>query len=286
MRFSLLSVLVPLVFAGAVFAQVPAVPAGDSHFTIVEANDGKTVGSADCSVAAAPGSYQITSHGDLKMPKFTYTFSNENRLDGALNIVHDRLTGTVNGAQVTFTMGSDPTGRQLQINIDASGKTTTNTVDRHQHTVLLPDLDPAAYTAMIHFAIEHPATTWIVIPKQNGLLVPAQYTAQPDVHSAFHGQPIDVHHASIVVSDQNGITVEIYYTSEGALLEADLPEQNFYVIRDDFKLQSRPHYTPPHGSAPPPDGQPQAPGQPPPQYSVPQGGTPPPVQPQALLQAD
>jgi len=87
------------------------------------------------------------------------------------------------------------------------------------------------------------------------------------------------------VSEQNGITVEIYYTSEGALLEADLPEQNFYVIRDDFKLQSRPHYTPPHGSAPPPDAQPQAPGQQPPQYSVPQGGTPPQPQPQALLQA-
>src|ERR1035438_8559826 len=104
MRVSLLSVLAPLVFAGAVFAQAPAagapgeapagtvgvaVPSGDSHFTIVEANDGKTVGSADCSVAATPGSYQITSHGDLKMPKFTYTFANESRLDGALNIVHN-----------------------------------------------------------------------------------------------------------------------------------------------------------------------------------------------------
>jgi hypothetical protein len=285
MRVSLLSVLAPFVFAGAVFAQAPGIPAGDSHFTIVEANDGKTVGSADCSVAATPGSYQITSHGDLKMPKFTYTFANESRLDGALNIVHNKLTGAVNGAQVTFTLGSDPSGRQFQVSIDASGKTTANTFDRHQHTVLLPDLDPAAYTAMIHFAIERPATTWIVIPKQTGLIVPAQYSAQPDVHGTFHGQPVDAHHASIVVSEQNGITVEIYYTSEGALLEADLPEQNFYVIRDDFKLQSRPHYTPPHGSAPPPDAQPQAPGQQPPQYSVPQGGTPPQPQPQALLQA-
>ena len=59
-----------------------------------------------------------------------------------------------------------------------------------------------------------------------------------------------------------------------ALLEADLPEQNFYVIRDEFKLQSRPHYTPPRGSAPPanPQGQPNPQQQPPGQ-----------VQPQALL---
>ncbi|MGB9031646.1 MAG: hypothetical protein WCC27_16105 [Acidobacteriaceae bacterium] len=266
MRLSLLSALAPVVLAGAVFAQAPPVPAGQSHFTIVQANDGKTVGSADCSVATAPGGYQITSHGDLKMPKFTYTFTNENRLDSQLNIVHDQLSGTVNGAQVTFHLSSDPAGRQFQVSVDASGKTTTNIFDRHQNTTLLPDLDSAAYTEMVHFALARPQTTWIVIPKQNGLLVPAQYTPQPDLHATFHGQPVDVHHTSVIVSEQNGISVELYYTSEGALLEADIPEQNFYVIRDDFKLQSRPHYTPPRGTAPPanPEGQPnpqQQPGQ-------------------------
>ncbi len=278
MRLPLLSVLAPFVFAGALFAQAPALPAGQAHFTLVEANDGKTVGSADCSVAAAPNGYQVESHGDLKMPKFTYSFTNSNRLDSQLNMVHDQLSGTVNGAQVAFDMKSDPSGRQFQISIAASGKNTTNNFDRHQHTVLLPDLDPAAYTEMVHFAIEHPATAWIIVPKQTGLLVPSEYTAKPDVHAAFHGQPVDAHHTSVIVSDQNGISVELYYTSEGALLEADLPEQNFYVIRDDFKLQNRPHYEPPHGTAPPPNGQP------PPQYSAPPGGTPQP-QPQTLLQS-
>jgi hypothetical protein len=286
MRLSLLSALAPVVLAGAVFAQAPTVPAGQSHFSIVQVNDGKTVGSTDCSVATAPGGYQISSHGDLKMAKFTYTFTNENRLDSQLNVVHDQLSGTVNGAQVTFHVGSDPSGRQFQVSIDASGKTTTNTFDRHQHTTLLPDLDSAAYTEMVHFALERPANTWIVIPKQNGLLVPAEYTAQPDVHATFHGQPVDAHHTSVIVSDQNGFSVELYYTSEGALLEADLPEQNFYVIRDDFKLQSRPHYTPPRGAAPPANpGQVQGPGQTPPQYSTPPEGAPQ-VQPQALLQSN
>jgi hypothetical protein len=285
MRLPLLSALAPFAFAGAVLAQAPPLPAGQSHFNLVQANDGKIVGSADCSVTPAPGGYRIASHGDLKMPKFTYTFTNENRLDSQLDIVHDQLTGTVKGAQVTFTLASDPSGRQFQVNIVAGGKTTTNSFDRHQHTALLPDLDPAAYTAMVHFAIEHPATTWIVIPKQNGLLVPAEYTADPGVHGTFHGQPVDAHHTSVIVSAQNGISVELYYTSEGALLEADLPEQNFYVIRDDFKLDSRPHYTPPRGTAPPPSqGQPQEPGQAPPQYNPPPGGAPQ-MQPQALLQA-
>jgi hypothetical protein len=255
MRLPLLSALVPVVLAGAACAQAPALPAGQAHFNLVEASDGKTVGSADCTVTAAPGGYQIASQGDLKMPKFTYSFTNDNRLDSGLNIVRDQLSGTVNGAQVTFSLSSDPTGRQFQIDIVAKGKTTTNSFDRHQHTALLPDLDPAAYTAMTHFAIEHPATTWIVIPKQNGLLIPAQYTPGNNVRGTFHGQPVDVHHTSVVVSEQNGFSIELYYTSEGALLEADLPEQNFYVIRDDFKLQSRPHYEPPRGEAPPPNQQ-------------------------------
>ncbi|HEY1807164.1 MAG TPA: hypothetical protein VGG42_01320, partial [Acidobacteriaceae bacterium] len=214
-----------------------------------------TVGSAEASIATLPGGYQITSHGDLKMAKFTYSFSNSNRLDSQLNIVRDQLTGTVNGAEVAFNLASDATGRQFQVSINASGKTTTNTVDRHQHLALLPDLDPAAYIEMAHFALENPSTPWIVIPKQNGLLVPAQYNAQTDVSGTFQGRSTTVRHTSVIVSEENGITVELYYTSDGRLLEADLPEQNFYVIGDGFQLQNRPRYTPPRGAAPPPDAQ-------------------------------
>jgi hypothetical protein len=247
----LLTVLVPF----AAFAQAPGVPLGSSQYTLVEAGNGKTVGSAEASVATLPGGYQITSHGDLKMAKFTYSFSNSNRLDSQLNIVRDQLTGTVNGAEVAFNLASDPAGRQFEISIEANGKTTTNTVDRHQHLALLPDLDPAAYIEMVHFALENPSTPWIVIPKQNGLLVPAQYNAQADVSAVFQGRSTTVHHTSVIVSEENGITVELYSTSDGRLLEADLPEQNFYVILDGFQLQSRPHYTPPRGTAPPPGAQ-------------------------------
>jgi len=252
MRLSLIAALPALALVvPAAFAQAPGVPPGTSHYSLVEADNGKTAGSAEASVATIPGGYQITSHGDLKMAKFTYSFTNDNRLDGQLNIVRDELTGTVNGTQVTFNLASDATGRQFQISINAGGKTTTNTVDRHQHLALLPDLDPAAYIEMAHFALEHPPTTWTLIPKQNGVLVPAQYNDRPDVSGTLQGHATTVHHTSVVVSEQNGITVELYYATDGRLLEADLPEQNFYVVGDGFRLQSRPHYTPPRGVAPP-----------------------------------
>ncbi|HEX3986120.1 MAG TPA: hypothetical protein VHX13_05850 [Acidobacteriaceae bacterium] len=254
MRLPLFALL-PLLFAPSAFAQAPGVPLGSSHYTLVEADTGKTAGSAEASVSTVPGGYQIDSRGDLKLAKFTYSFTNSNHLDSQLNIVRDQLNGSVNGASVAFDLASDPTGRQFQITIVAGGKTTTNTVDRHQHLALLPDLDPAAYIAMAHFALENPPTTWIIIPKQNGLLVPADYNSRPDVSGTLDGRSTTVHHTSVIVSEQNGITVELYYSTDGQLLEADLPEQNFYVIRDGFRLQSRPHYTPPRGAAPPPNAQ-------------------------------
>jgi len=261
MRLPVFAVL-PLMIAPAVFAQA-GVPAGSSHYAIVEADNGKTVGSAEASVATIPGGYQITSHGDLKMAKFTYSFSNDNRVDSQLNIVRDQLNGSVNGTSVALDLASDSTGRQFRISIVANGKTTTNTVDRHQNLALMPDLDPAAYIAMTHFALEHPATTWVVIPKQNGLLLPALYNARPDLGAMFESRPLTVHHTSVIVSEQNGITVELYYASDGRLLEADLPEQNFFVIHDGFRLQKRPQYTPPRGAAPPQGAQPPGQGQPP-----------------------
>jgi hypothetical protein len=287
-RFSSLLAFAGFGFAAVPsFAQAPGVPVGQAHYAIVEANNGKAVGSADVTVGSLPAGYQIDSHGEMKLSKFSYSFSNSGRLDEHLNIVHDQLTGSVNGSAVTFGMASDSTGKQFQVKINANGKDTTNSFDRHQHTVLLADLDPSAYVVMAHFALEHPATTWVVIPKQEGVLVPSNYEARVDAHGTLQGQGVLAHHMSVVVSAENGITVEIYYTNDGSLLEADLPEQNFYIVRDGFKLENRPKYAPPRGQAPPPQqqqqpGQTQAPaaGQQPPQYSVPQGQPQPQVQPQ------
>jgi hypothetical protein len=290
MRLLTLSLFASLVPGGIAsvpaLAQAPGVPVGQSHYSIVQASDGKTVGSADCTVGSLAAGYKIDSRGGIKLSKFSYSFTNSNRLDGELNIVRDELSGAVNGSQVTFGLGADATGRSFKIDISANGKNSSSTFDRHQRAVLLPDLDPAAYIEMAHIALGHPDTAWIVIPKQEGLLVPALYTPQPDAHGTLQGQAVLVHHTSVTVSAQNGITVELYYTSDGTLLEADLPEQNFYVIHDGFKLDSRPHYAPPHGSGAPPPGtnaQPQPQNQQaqrPPQYTVPQGTPQPQIQPQ------
>lgn len=269
-----------LISAGAFLSQAAAqvqLPAGQSHFVIYQGD--KTVGSADRTVEATSAGYAITSQGKMSLSKFSYSFTNVQHLDHALNLVSDQITGTVNGKPVTFNAHSDPTGREFQIEISADGKQTQNTVDRHQHLVLLPDLDPAAYMLLIQVGLENSPTSWVLIPKEQGLLVPSSYTRDASVRGRLDGAQVDVQHTTVTVGEQNPISVELYYGRDNQLLEADLPEQNFFVVRDGFKLIDRPKPTPPNGQAGPPQQpvQPQN-GAPPqqsaPQYPAPQGAYP------------
>ena len=135
-------------------------------------------------------------------------------------------------------------------------RSRSNAVDRNQNTALLTDLDPAGYMLLAKIAMRSPTHSWGLIPKENGFLVPITFSPQPDQQGHLNGQSIPVKYVSAAVSTQNAITVELFYSPDGQLLEADLPQQNFYVIRDGFKLSNRPKPpAPPHGQAPPPQDQ-------------------------------
>lgn len=265
--FSLLLALLLPAGTSPAFAQTQAsLPAGTVHYTVYQKD--KSVGASEYTVMPTAAGYTITSRGDLHLSKLTYSFENSQNLDHMLNLVSDQITGTVNGSPVTFTVKSDPTGRQFNIDVNAKGKDTQNTVDRHQHLALLPDLDAAGYMLLTQIGLENPQVSWALIPKENGLLVPTIYTPNASVRGQLDGQEVEVQHTTVSISAQNAISVELFYDRGGRLLEADLPEQNFYVVRNGFKLTNRPKFAPPRapeGSEPLPerDGAPQ--------YSVPQG---------------
>lgn len=256
--FALVSAL--SITAAASFGQ-PALTAGSAHYGIYQ--DGKTVGEGDYSVQTTANGYSITSHGKLNLTKFSYSFSNTQSLDSSLNLVRDELSGSVNGSAVTFTAASDPTGRQFQIGVSANSKQTQNTVDRHQHLVLLLDLDPAAYLLLSRVATENPPTSWILIPKEDGILVPSTIAPGSSVRGQLNGSQIEVQHARVAVSSENSIDVDLFYTPDGQVLEADLLQQNFSVVRDGFKLLEHPK-----PSAPAQPGS--RPGNAAPQYPAPQ----------------
>ena len=239
--------------------QPGAIPTGSAHYKIVQ--DGKTLGESQFNIQAIASGYTITSTGKMNLAKFSYAFSNTQKLDPGLNLVTDQLSGVVNGTAVTFNAASDVTGRQFIINISANGKKYNNGLDRNLNTVLLPDFDAAGYTLLASMATHPPADAWALIPKENGLLVPMKFVPKPDLDATLDGKRMEVKHTTVDVSTQNAVSVEIYYLPDGQLMETDLPEQNYFVIRDGFKLKSRPKSSPPPASA--------APAQPPQQTQAP-----------------
>ncbi len=258
----------PLAFLFAAFL-APAqltLPAG-AHYTITQ--NGKVLGDAQYSVAPVSGGSTLTSSGHMKLNTFAYSFNNTVTVDAQGNLVRDQLTGSVHGAKASgndihFNTASDASGRSLQISVNAGGKQSTNAVDRHRNTVLAPDLDPAAYTLMTHLALNQPKTAWVLIPKETGILVPAQYTEMAGLNGTLNGKNVSVKHAVVALSDQNALVIELFYTGDGQLMEADLNAQNFYVVHDGFKLLNRPKpVAPPPGQAPQqaPDGTPTQPRQ-------------------------
>lgn len=264
----LLALILP---AGMVQAQT-ALSAGSSHYTILQGD--KTVGSSEDTVTPTAAGYSISSRGELHLSKFSYSFTNDQNLDQMLNLVSDKISGTVNGSAVTFTMNADPSGKEFHIDVNANGKDTQNTVDRHRHLALLPDLDPAGYALLMQIGKENPQVSWVLIPKETGLLVPSVYTRDASVRGHLDGRDIDVEHTTVTVSAQNAVNVELFYTAEGRLLEADLPEQNFFVVRDGFHLVSRPKFAPPRS----PEGETPPSQSGAPRYSTPQGTPPPQMQ--------
>jgi hypothetical protein len=262
LALSLFALVLPV---GLSQAQVQ-LPAGSTHFQIYQGD--KVIGSADATIQPNSAGYSISSQGNMKLSKFSYSFNNSQHTDGNLNLVSDQLSGTVNGSQVAFTAHADSTGRQFQISINAQGKQTSNTVDRHQHMALLADLDPAAYIILTQIGHQNPPTSWILLPKEQGIVVPSNYTTNPSVRGRLNGTQIDVQHTTVTISEQNGITVELYTAHNGQqLLEADLPEQNFFVVHAGFQLIDRPQSKPPRSPNPPPqqqNGQPQQQQQAPP----------------------
>ena len=234
-----------------------ALPADGGHFSVMQG--GKQLGEARFTTAPVPGGLELRSSGGMKLNSFSYSFNNTTTLDAGANPVRDELTGSVHGAKVSgnnirFTTAADATGRQFGITVDADGKQTTNTVDRRQNMVLLPDLDPAGYTMMARIAAKQPPTAWALIPKENGIVAPVRYTAEADLRGTLNGQPVAVKHTVAAVGEENAVVVELFASPAGDLLETDLNGQNLQVVRDGFRLEDRPKpVAPPAGQAPPPD---------------------------------
>jgi hypothetical protein len=218
--------LLPLV---GILALIPAF-AQSGDFTISQ--HGKPVGTAAFHFTATPHGYDSTSVVRVAMQGLNYALSKTERLSAANRLIHVQLSATVNNSTVTVTAAPDTA--QILLNISANGRSSTTHLDSHPATVFLPDFDPGAIETLLALGVsQNNRGLWAILPKQAGSIAPIQLATYADEQGSLDGKSIVVHH--LVATIASAVT-DLFSGPENQLLQAELPQRGFALVRKGFVL--------------------------------------------------
>jgi hypothetical protein len=166
------------------------------------------------------------------MKGLDYTISKTERLSSANQLRHVQLSAVVNSSVVT--VAAKPDSAQLLLNISANGRSSTTRLAAHPAAVFLPDFDPGALETLLALGVAHNSRDlWAVIPKQAGSIAPVTLATYADEKGTLDGKPIAVHHLVAIISGQQ---TTLFSGPENQLLQAELPQQGFALVRKGFVL--------------------------------------------------
>lgn len=246
-------------------------------FTI--AQHGQPVGTAAVTFAATAKGYDTTSLVKVAMQGLTYNLSKTEQLTSANRLLHVQLSATVNNAAVHVTAAPD--AAQFLLNVSANGRSSTTRLEAHNAAVFLPDFDPGALDTLLALAVNNNnRDLWAILPKKAGArdasIVPVKLATYADMKGTLDGKPIVVHHLVATIGAENS---ELFSGPGNQLLQAELPQDGFAVVRKGFVL------TPPEKAGAPPSQAPmQGSGQVPGQGQIPIADTPAPQTPQGPVE--
>lgn len=222
--------LVATLFALVLLVTPFAVWAQTGDFMVSQ--NGQSVGSASFSVASAPDGYSSTSVVRVSMQGLEYQLSKTERLTSANQLQHVQLSAIVNDTAVNVT--AKPDSAQILINISANGRASTTRLDAHNLAVFLPDFDPGALETLLTLAVaNNNRDLWAIVPKQAGSIQPIQLATYADQQGTLDGKPVTVHH---LIATVGGLATDLFSGPENQLLQAELPQQGFALVRKGFVL--------------------------------------------------
>ncbi len=251
LRFSLSAGLLALILAvlAAVVLRQPAVHGDGGASTAAEsgsfeiAQHGHVVGTASFQFARAKGGYDSISLVKVTMQGLNYALSKTEQLSPAYELKHALVSATVNGEAVTVV--TSPDSAQFLVNISANGKSITARLAYHPETVVMADFDPGAIQTLLTLAARHNNRgLWVILPKNTVTTNPVQLATYPDQQGTLNGNAIVAHHLIATIA---GMTTEIFSGPENQLLQAELPQEGFALVRTGFILSP-----PPKPIVPPP----------------------------------
>jgi len=212
-------------------ALIPTVaPAQSGSFVISQ--HGHSVGTATFNFTAAPQGYDSTSVVRIAMQGFDYALSKTEQLTPANHLRHVQLSATVNSSAVNLT--AVPDAAQILLNISANGRSSTTRLGPHPAAVFLADFDPGALETLLALAVtQNNRDLWAIIPKQAGSIIPIQLATLADEQGVLDGKPIPVHHLQATIA---GAVTDLFSGPENQLLQAELPDEGFALVRKGFVL--------------------------------------------------
>jgi len=235
----------------ALVAGLVSLSAAAQSGSFIVAQRGKAVGTAESNVSTAPQGYSSTSTVHVVMQGLNYSLSKTELLSTANHLRHEQLSATVNGSAVTVT--ASPDAAQLLLNVTANGSSSTTRLALHPDAVFLPDFDPGALETLLALGVAHNNRgLWAIIPKQThgpdgsaqaGSVSPIVLATYADEQGTLDGNPIAAHHLVMTVA---GARTDLFSGPENQLLQAELPQQGFALVRKGFVL------TPPRRPMAPP----------------------------------
>jgi hypothetical protein len=228
--------------------------------SFIVAQHGKPVGTANVTFAANADGYDTTSLVRVAMQGLNYSLSKTENLSSANYLRHVQLSATVNNSAVNITAAPDTA--QFLLNVSANGRSSTTRLALHPSAVFLPDFDPGALDTLLAIAVtQNNRNLWAILPKQSGAqdgsIVPVQLATYADEEGTLDGKPIVVHH---LVATMAGAKSDLFSGPANQLLQAELPQQGFAVVRKGFVLTPPAKAgAPPVQAQAPPQAQPSAP---------------------------
>jgi hypothetical protein len=215
-----------------VMAALPALARAQAgEFEI--AQSGNTVGTAKFQFTATKDGYDSTSLVKVAMEGLDYSLSKDEQLSAANQLEHVILSAAVNGEAVNVVAAPD--AAQLLLNISASGKSSTTRLAAHPGAVFMADFDAGALETLLALAVtQNNRDLWAIVPKEAGSVEPVQLATYPDQEGTLDGKPIAVHHLEATIA---GTNTELFSGPDNQLLQAELPQAGFALVRKGFVLK-------------------------------------------------
>lgn len=240
-RFALLFLFALLALVSAV-ASPAAAQSGNETGSFTVSQLGHQVGSAQFRIARTASGYDSSSTVRVSMQGLEYALSKTEQLDPSSHIQHVLLSATVNGSAVNVT--GKPDADNFLLKISANGRSTTTPLAAHHGSVFLADFDPGGLQTLLSLAAaQNGHDLWAILPKQAGSTQQVQLATYADEHGTLDGKPIAVHHMVATIA---GAQTDLFSGPDSQLLQAELPQEGFSLIRKGFVL------TPPKKPAAPP----------------------------------